>query len=67
MSEALEKFWADREKMEKVLAMSCEDQIRTLEESAKLTCDYEATAVGEEVIQINKEDNDKPQNLQGIN
>lgn len=34
--------------MEYAMQRSCEDQIRTLEESARLTCDYEATAVGGE-------------------
>lgn len=34
--------------MEKAMQKACDDQVKTLEEAARRTCDFEATAAGGE-------------------
>ena len=38
----------DHNNMVKAMQAACDDQVKTLEEAARLTCEYEATAAGGE-------------------
>ena len=38
----------DHDNMVKAMQAACDDQVRLLNEAAKLTCEYEATAAGGE-------------------
>lgn len=44
----MNKGLLDHDMMVKAMQKACEDQVKTLEEAARLTCDYEATAAGGE-------------------
>lgn len=37
-----------QEQMERAMQAACDEQVKTLEEAAKRTCDFEATAAGGE-------------------
>lgn len=49
-------FWdglgITKEQLEEAMQKSCDDQVKTLNEAARLTCEYEKTAVGGEEMKL---------------